>query len=184
MIHSVKSSFRRAYGLVGTAVLAAALTGCRTPAAMSSSATPCMAQLGTFHRAGCSGDGPCRNRLARRQLDERGHARRSARQWPRPASDALCRREFHQDVSRQRRQGNLDLSDRPGLRIRRRVDAFQRQHSFHSDAIRRRNHAGQKSSLALRLQHQQRRQSHGSPHLPAHRFGSRDVCVERIAARD
>ena len=36
-----------------------------------------------------------------------------------------------------------------GLRIRRRVDAFQRQHSFHADAIRRRNHAGQKSGLAL-----------------------------------
>ena len=74
-------------------------------------------------------------------MDERGHPRRPSRQRPRPAPDALCRGELHQDVSCQRRQGDLDLSDRPGLGIRRRVDAFQRQYSLHPDAIRCRSHA-------------------------------------------
>jgi hypothetical protein len=63
----------------------------------SVSATPCMAQLAVSPRPMCRRWGRG-NRVARRQMDERAHARRPARQRPRAASDALRRRELHQNV--------------------------------------------------------------------------------------
>jgi hypothetical protein len=78
--------------------------------------------------------------------------------------------EGYNKISRQRWQNHLDLFHRQEQRIRRCLDAFQRQHSFHPDAISRRNYAGEKSCLALRLPDQ-----HGSSLLPADWIGQSSV---------
>ena len=68
-------------------------------------------------------------------------------------------------------------------RIRRCLDAFQRQHSFQPHGIYCRNHAGQKSGVALRLPRSRRHQSHGNPRLPAHWIGQSHVRRKRPAAQ-
>ena len=105
------------------------------------------------------------------------HPARPARQGTGAAPHALHRRRLQQDVPRQRRQDHLDLLHRPRQRIRRRLDAFQRQHSLHAHAIRRRGHAQERRSSGATMPRQERKST------PASRSAWTRSCSSRTACR-
>ena len=77
-------------------------------------------------------------------------AGRSSRERFGATSHAIYRRRLQQDVCSEPWQNCLDLFDRPRLGVRRRLDALEWEHSFHANAVHRRDHTGEEGRLALR----------------------------------
>ena len=143
-----------------------------------SSATPLMGLLDRFTACRRAGAGPGRDRGRAAQVGPADPGPGLPGKGIGPASDAVHRRGLQQDVPGQRWQDHLDVFHRQGQRIRRRLDALQRQHSVYAHAVRRRDHAQEGSRLAIRRARRNR-----NPRLPADRTGQGAVRPERPAAQ-